>query len=258
MAIGLSAAPSGSAADWSTQKCSMPCSESRCSRPGAYAHSGSQNPRGAPKRRRCERRPASSWSIRPSRVATSGRTAWVAADGTSSTRPDAPASAKSSRARRRDRFEAGERPSVAIRLGLARGAQVGLHVGRIEVGRADAVLAGELEQPIRDARRLELVGEHRRHGQGQVPGPLEHRQVGADHRVEEPLLAERVGPEPLDVGHVGVQDDRDVADAIGVRRRVRVGHRRQTATKSSAAVRSASSSLRSRKSPAPIAGVNHP
>ena len=41
----------------------------------------------------------------------------------------------------------------------------------------------------------------------------EHRQMRADEGVEEPLLPERVGAEALDVGHVGVEDDRDVADA---------------------------------------------
>ena len=41
---------------------------------------------------------------------------------------------------------------------------------------------------------------------------LEHREVGADDRVEEPLLAEGIGPEALHVGHVRVEDDRQVAD----------------------------------------------
>ena len=45
-------------------------------------------------------------------------------------------------------------------------------------------------------------------------GDLEHRQVGADHRVEKPLLAERVGAEALDVGHVAVKDDRQVAGGL--------------------------------------------
>ena len=71
--------------------------------------------------------------------------------------------------------------------------------------------------------------------------------MGADDRVEEPLLPERVGPEALDVRHVRVQDERDVADALA--------QRRQTATKSSARSRSASDASRSAKSAVLIAGV---
>jgi len=79
-----------------------------------------------------------------------------------------------------------------------------------------ALAGGERSpQPRRRARVLELVGEHRGHGHRQVARHLEHRQVGAHDRVEEPLLAERVGPEALDVGHVGVQDDRQIAGAPG-------------------------------------------
>ena len=72
----------------------------------------------------------------------------------------------------------------------------------------------ELEHPLGHARRLELVGEHRRDGHRQVAGDGEHRQVGAQRRVEQPLLPERVGPEALDVGHVAVQDEGDVAHVI--------------------------------------------
>ncbi len=93
-------------------------------------------------------------------------------------------------------------------------------------------------------RVLELVGQHRRHRHRQVPGELQHGQVGADHRVEQPLLAERVGPEALDVGHVAVEDDRQIAGALA--------QAWQTARKSSALSRSLS---RSAKSDAAIAGV---
>ena len=106
-------------------------------------------------------------------------------------------------------------------------------VGGVGLAAADPELGDERLEPPADARRLELVGEHRRHGDGHPLGDLEHRHVRADDGVEQPLLAERVGAESLDVGHVGVKDDRQVA-------RVPCGgaHVRQTATKSSARSRS--------------------
>ncbi len=88
--------------------------------------------------------------------------------------------------------------------------------------------------------------------------------MGADECVEEPFLAERIGAEARDVGHVRVEDDRDVADApvriaaptlLSAARCRRRGHSRQTATKSSALSRSASPAGRSTKSEALIAGV---
>ena len=42
---------------------------------------------------------------------------------------------------------------------------------------------------------------------------VEQRQVRRRHRLPQPLLAERPRPEALDVGHVGVQDERELAAA---------------------------------------------
>ena len=95
-------------------------------------------------------------------------------------------------------------------------------------------------------------------------GDRQDREMGADECVEEPFLAERIGAEARDVGHVRVEDDRDVADApvriaaptlLSAARCRRRGHSRQTATKSSALSRSASPAGRSTKSEALIAGV---
>ncbi len=139
---------------------------------------------------------------------------------------------------------------VALRLGPAGGLEGRVYVLGIALGRADAELAHEVAHARGRRRVLELVGEDRGDRDRQVVGDLEHRQVRAHERVEQPLLAERIGPEALDVGHVGVQDDRDVARVRGA------AHARQTATKSSAASRSASASVRSAKSAALIAAVN--
>ena len=108
-----------------------------------------------------------------------------------------------------------ERAAVAVELGFAGGAAFLRDLGRVRFRRADPPAQEELAQPLADTRVLELVGEDRGDAQGDSPCHREQRQVGADHRVEQPLLAERVGPEALDVGHVGVEDDREVA--LGLR-----------------------------------------
>ena len=100
---------------------------------------------------------------------------------------------------------------VSQQLGFAGGPALGRHVGRVGFGGADPPLDQEAAQALADSGVLELVGEHRGHRQRQVPRDIQQRQVGADHRVEEPLLAERVGPEALDIGHVRVEDDRQIA-----------------------------------------------
>ena len=78
--------------------------------------------------------------------------------------------------------------------------------------------------------RLELVAQHGRQpdGHGRAVEQLEQWQVNAGDGLPQPLLAERPRAEPLDVGHVRVQDERERA---GSDRRV---HGRRTATKSSA------------------------
>ena len=160
-------------------------------------------------------------------------------------------------------LERGVRLPVALRLTVAGGDQVRLDIGGVELRRADPELAQEAVEPLVHPARLELVGEHRGDRHGHVAGPREHRQVGADDRVEQPLLPERVGAEALDVGHVGVEDDRDVPDAslpsarapLSVPVPCLLPHRLHTATKSSARARSASPSPCSLKSAWVIAGV---
>ena len=66
-------------------------------------------------------------------------------------------------------------------------------------------------QALGQPGRLELVGQDGRHRHRQAVGDLEHRQVRAKDGVEEPLLAERVRAEPLDVRHVGMKDEREHA-----------------------------------------------
>ena len=140
---------------------------------------------------------------------------------------------------RRQRVAAGrveqlQRLPVARQLPLAGRPALGRDLRDVGFAAADPPLDQELAQPLRHPRVLELVGEHRRHRHRQPRGDLQHRQVGADHRVEQPLLAERVGPEALDVGHVGVEDDRQVADALARLSRRPPHAVRQTARKSSA------------------------
>jgi hypothetical protein len=75
-------------------------------------------------------------------------------------------------------------------------------LGPVRLGCLDPKPEQEFAHPRRHPRILELVGEHRGDGHRQVAGDLEQRQVGAHRGVEQPLLAERVCAEPLDVGHV--------------------------------------------------------
>jgi len=162
-------------------------------------------------------------------------------------------------------LETVERVAVAAGLGLAGGDQRRLDVAGVALGRVDPELAHERPHPLRYGSVFELVGEDRRHRQSQIAGDRQHREMGADERVEEPFLAERICAEARDIGHVRVENDRDVADApiriataptlLSTGRCRRRGHSRQTATKSSALSRSASPAGRSTKSEALIAGV---
>ena len=108
--------------------------------------------------------------------------------------------------------EALDRAGVVRGLRLGGRAQGRAGVRDVAVGRVDPVPAEEAEHSLPHAFGLELVGEHRGHRHRQPLGDVEDRQVGAGEGIEEPLLTERVGPEALDVGHVRVQDDREVAD----------------------------------------------
>ena len=142
-----------------------------------------------------------------------------------------------------------ERGAVTVGLGPARVAVGRLDVVHVGVARADPVRAQELQQPLGNAGGLELIGEHRGDGERDAVGDRADRHVGADHRVEQPLLAERIGAVALHVGHVAVKDERQVPDpAVG-------GHRRQTARKSRARSRSHSAAGLTAKSAAEIAGT---
>jgi hypothetical protein len=99
---------------------------------------------------------------------------------------------------------------VALLLAFAGRPALLRHLRQVGLGGGDPPFDQEAAQALGGTWVLELVGEDRRHRHRQVARHLQHRQVGADHRVEQPLLTERIGPEALDVGHVAVQDDRQV------------------------------------------------
>ena len=109
-------------------------------------------------------------------------------------------------------------------------------------------VAQEGEAAVERARRRELVAQHRRERErdaaGVVVEHVEQRQVARRDRLPQPLLAERPRPEALDVGHVGVEHDRQRSRAPA--------HGRSTASKSSAR---SSPPRRSAKSRTEIAGV---
>jgi hypothetical protein len=142
---------------------------------------------------------------------------------------------------------------------------------------AAADVVDEAREALADSRCFELVAEHGRERERQRSAALEQveqRQVTTRDRLPEPLLAERPGAEALDVGHVGVQDDRQLptrraracarayvrarGGAGRAHHRGSAAHGRQTAMKSSARSRSAWPRGRSAKSVVEIAGVNHP
>ena len=141
-----------------------------------------------------------------------------------------------------------------------------------------ARLVDEPPKPLGDPRRAQLIGQYRRHRQrhrrlARVE-QVEQRQVATGHRLPQPLLAERPRAEPLDVGHVRMQHDRErttrlagrahrrdtgISPTAGrprrTRRTRRRNHERQIATKSSALSRSAMPAGRNAKSLARIAGL---
>ena len=194
----------------------MPRSASTSSMPGAYAHSGSQNPAGSPKRRSCERRPASTWRRRPASVASLGRTACVAADAISAILPFSFASWKARRGSPPSfpsRFIGGR---VMIGLRLGGGSKGPARVRHVAVGGVHPVAAQEAEHPLPHAIGLQLVREHRGDRHREALRDVQDGKVRARERVEEPLLAERIGSEPLHVRHVRVEDDREIAGgAVG-------------------------------------------
>ena len=113
-----------------------------------------------------------------------------------------------------------------------------------------ANVAQERQAALGDARGLELIAQHRRQRQRdrRPPEHVEKRQIRRGDRLPQPLLAEWPRAEALDVGHVRVQDERELARLAGS-----WAHTRHIARKSSAASRF---SARSAKSLVAIAGVN--
>jgi hypothetical protein len=77
--------------------------------------------------------------------------------------------------------------------------------------RVPADVSHERDEALVDARRFELVAQHRRQRQRQRRAgveQLEQREIAADDRLPQPLLAERPRAEALDVRHMRVQHDR--------------------------------------------------
>jgi hypothetical protein len=156
-----------------------------------------------------------------------------------------------------------QRAPVALRLGLASGAVLRAEVAGVQLDAVDAKLGNEAPQALRHAVRLQLVGEHGRDRERDPVGHVEHGQVGTHESVEQPLLAKRVGAEALDIWHVAVEHEHQGADGLLRFAALAAGRRGlhrawQTAMKSSARSRSHSSSARSSKSDAAIAGTKRP
>ena len=107
-----------------------------------------------------------------------------------------------------------EGAGVAVAAGRGGLAEPGVAGFNILHGSIEPVLDEKLPQPLRHTFCLELVRQHGGHGQGDVAGDVEHRQVGVNHRIEQPLLTEGVGAVALDIGHVRVQDDPEIARAV--------------------------------------------
>jgi hypothetical protein len=70
-----------------------------------------------------------------------------------------------------------ERDAIAVCLGPTGVAQRRLEIGEIRLAGADPELAAELDQPLGDPGRLELVGEHRGDGHRHPVGAPAHRYV---------------------------------------------------------------------------------
>ena len=128
----------------------------------------------------------------PARVASSGSTAWVAAEVASATRPSAAARWNGRQRVAAGRVEQLQRPPVAGQLRLAGGPALGRHLRQVGFGGADPPLDQELPQPLAAPRRPRAGRPApASRSSSAVSRHLQHRQVGADHRVEQPLLAER-------------------------------------------------------------------
>ncbi len=178
---------------------------------GSQAHSGSQSPPPhRPVRRRCEFAPVPTCNRIPASVASSGSTACVAelvqvdvaARGASRSPP---------RASMRAIAASYSPPRVVTRgeLGTeAAGGEAGLV---LRMARA-ASLVEERPAARTSGGRLELITDDGRERDGErrtLGDERRDRQVTARVHLPQPLLAVRPGAVPVDVRHVGVEDDRE-------------------------------------------------
>ena len=156
-----------------------------------------------------------------------------------------------------DRLE----PLVRERVVARRSLELGDQLGRAGAAALDVLAVGlgphvaqEGQEALCDARRLELIAQDRRQREGDrrvvAREHVEQREVRGGHGLPQPLLAERPCPEALHVGHVRVEDERELWSVAAGR------HGRQTATKSSARWSRAGRPARSEKSRTEIAGMN--
>ena len=199
----------------------MPASSSGPFSHGAYAHSGSQKPPPhSPNRWRCESMPTRSCSSIDSSSASSGRIAWVAEEVQLACAAECLQQAAVL-------FEPLERVGGGRVLGgralqlCDRAGVAGLpELLDVEPVRLGPDLAQEHDAALDRPRRLKLVAQHRRQRERQLRAALvwaelvEHpqqRHIARRRRLPQPLLAERPCPEALHVGHVGVEDDRELA-----------------------------------------------
>ena len=144
----------------------------------------------------------------PARVASIGSTAWVAAEAE---QLDPPFRGRLGERRQQvavERLQALERGPVTSRLGAA-GARAAPRHRRIGLAGADP--KGRQNSSSRSSTPSASSWSASTGVTVIVSrsATLEIGSVGADHGVEQPFLAERVGAEALDVGHVAVEDDRE-------------------------------------------------
>src|SRR5712692_674774 len=184
----------------SVKKCPSPCSSRISSRPGAYAHSGSQMPRGSTRRRRCVvRRPTASCAW------TDARERRERADDVTAVAPHVRLAVRAEQRR----VEGRERR--ALQTAVAHEAP------DVAVGACDLVVAvldeAHIDVPIRqllDERRRETDGDLVAHALiAQVVKQSEEREVRAQDRFVDPLLAMRPAPRATGVRQVRMEHERE-------------------------------------------------
>ena len=235
VAIGRRCSRAPSPSDWSARRRrrSRPRPPVSAPAPARRRTPAARSPRASPRSGAVGADPAPTAARRPASVASSGSTAWVAEEvhgRGARTRRAAPRRGGQALQRARRNQPASARARARAPRGRPRAARAVSSLVRVAAHALD-----ERREALRRARGFQLVAEHRRHDSvsGRPRRAVQQRQVGADDRVQQPLLAERPGAEALDIGHVRVQDDRQLAAL-----RERDAHGRQTARKSSARSRS--------------------